>query len=108
MSSSRVSCWTYLLVAILYTGYVFGANAPWVFLKKNSVPASVIVTVHSVFVAFALVLLKVTSSVYPLMPDWMTAGRTFSVPVNVLFLIVGIFLQKIESRLIYRESREGN
>ena len=96
------------MVATLYTAFVFSADAPWVFLKKNIVPASVIIAVHSGFVALLFALMKVTTLAYPFMPQWMTAGRTFSVPLNFLFLIVAIVLQKIESRLIYVESREGD
>jgi hypothetical protein len=106
MLSSGISYWTYLVAALLYTGYVFIADAPWVFLKKNTVPAATIIAVHSGFIALVLALLKLTSLAYPFMADWMTAtsSRSHQSLLTLLLLIVGILLQKIETGFIYRES----
>lgn len=93
----------------MYTGYVFAADAPWVFRKKNIVPGSRIVAVHLGFVALLLALMKATSLAYPFMPDWLTEVDNRHVPLlTMLLLMAAIILQKIESRFIYAEAREGD
>jgi len=59
-SAPEISFWSYLLAAIIYTGYVFAANAPWVFTRKNVIRGSRILAVHLVFVGFLLALMKAT------------------------------------------------
>ena len=107
MLASGISYWTYLVVATLHTAYVFTVDAPWVFLRKNAVPASVIIPVHLSFVVLVLALLKLASFAYPFMPDWMTyTSRGRLSLLTLLFIIVGILLQKIETRFIYENLRQ--
>jgi hypothetical protein len=107
------SWWAYLVVALIYSAFVFRDEVSkedrQVFDKQNLVYLPNVLLVHVAFIATLFALLRIIPYILPALPYWMTnvfkPGRSLSASIaDILVVLIGVLMAYLERRRIYAES----
>lgn len=105
----HLAWYLYGSAAVVYTGLVFRGELPrkgaMIFSEHNARTPSAILTIHASFLMVVLLSIRAARSIYPALPDWLTAtirdrgAPTSAFEVILIVAVVGVHF--LERKLLY-------